>query len=83
MNLGFEVSFKFPISLYIPTCFIAFLLPKLSLYMSLNFRLAWSLIIVCIILILMPLIAKWLPNDNGMNITIFKVSILLWVYYSF
>jgi hypothetical protein len=64
-DVGFNVDFYFPVPVFISTCLTGFLLPKLSQYLSLTFRIAWALIVVCVVLTMVAIVAAKMPDSKG------------------
>ncbi|CAD8142943.1 unnamed protein product [Paramecium octaurelia] len=62
---GRNVYFILPIPNFISLCLIGLFLPRISSMLSMFVRVVWSLIILCILLILLPIIALLMHNSLG------------------
>lgn len=71
-----NVVFVFTIPLFISTNIFSFLLYPLARYISLNMRILFGLVFMAIILILLPLVAYFYPNDNGFYFSIVLIFFL-------
>ena len=58
-------EFYFPIPNYFAMSVLGVMLPKLSNYVSLQIRIVLSLIMLSILIVLLPIVAKLLPNIEG------------------
>lgn len=54
-----------PIPNFVGSCLIGLLLPRISYLFSMFFKVVWSLAILCILLILLPIIASEIHSAKG------------------
>ena len=66
---GMQSEFYLPIPNYIGLTLFGIMMPKLSNYVSLQIRIALSLFLISILILLLPIVAQLLPNKEGNNKT--------------
>lgn len=62
---GMQSEFYLPIPNYIGLTLFGVMMPKLSNYVSLQIRIALSLCLLSLLILLLPIVAHLLPNHEG------------------
>ncbi|KAM3130942.1 hypothetical protein pb186bvf_016965 [Paramecium bursaria] len=65
---GMQSEFYLPIPNYIGLTLFGIMMPKLSNYVSLQIRIALSLFLISLLILLLPIVAQLLPNQEGFYI---------------
>ncbi|CAD8138706.1 unnamed protein product [Paramecium pentaurelia] len=73
---GRNVYFILPIPNFISLCLIGLFLPRISSLLSMFFRIVWSLVILCVLLILLPLIALEMHSALGYWLCLITIFIM-------
>ncbi|CAD8054442.1 unnamed protein product [Paramecium sonneborni] len=73
---GRNVYFIMPIPNFIGLCLIGLFLPRISSLLSMFFRIVWSLTILCILLILLPIIALEMHSTLGYWLCLITIFIM-------
>ncbi|CAD8136157.1 unnamed protein product [Paramecium octaurelia] len=73
---GRNVYFILPIPNFISLCLIGLFLPRISSLLSMFFRIVWSLIILCGLLILLPIIALEMHSALGYWLCLITIFIM-------
>ena len=60
-----DVAFTLTIPIYIGQTFFAFFIYKISQIMTLNFRIVFSLMLMSVVLVILPLVSHFLRSDSG------------------
>lgn len=72
----FNVAFLFGIPLFISTNIFSYLIYVVARFLSINSRIVLGLLIMMIVLIIMPILAALMPNEEGFYISLFLIFIL-------
>lgn len=72
----YNVSFLFGIPLFISTNLFSYMIYIIARWFSINARIISGLILMMIVLIIMPILAALMPNDEGFYLTLALIFIL-------
>ncbi|KAM3130937.1 hypothetical protein pb186bvf_016960 [Paramecium bursaria] len=68
---GQNCAFSIPIPNFVGSTLIGLLLPYISNYLSLQFRIAYALVLQSAFIILLPIVAEFYPDDFGFYLALF------------